>query len=87
MSISESWYAVKDHGTNYCNLYNLMEGEIKQQYGNETTDTLLLTIHWLFVLEPGMADDGSVSHSTALQWNRNDYIYSNCMLCLDGHKQ
>ncbi|CAF93683.1 unnamed protein product [Tetraodon nigroviridis] len=26
MSISESWYAVKDHGTNYCNLYNLVEG-------------------------------------------------------------
>ncbi|XP_054621894.1 uncharacterized protein LOC129174196 [Dunckerocampus dactyliophorus] len=26
MSISESWYEVKDHGTNYCNLYNLMEG-------------------------------------------------------------
>ncbi|XP_056869178.1 uncharacterized protein LOC130513917 [Takifugu flavidus] len=26
MSISETWYAVKDHGTNYCNLYNLLEG-------------------------------------------------------------
>ncbi|XP_034037132.1 uncharacterized protein LOC117519946 [Thalassophryne amazonica] len=26
MSISESWYSVRDHGTNYCNLYNLMEG-------------------------------------------------------------
>ncbi|XP_041823417.1 uncharacterized protein LOC121628459 isoform X2 [Melanotaenia boesemani] len=26
MSISENWYAIKDHGTNYCNLYNLMEG-------------------------------------------------------------
>ncbi|XP_042366032.1 uncharacterized protein LOC121960425 [Plectropomus leopardus] len=26
MSISETWYAIKDHGTNYCNLYNLMEG-------------------------------------------------------------
>ncbi|KAF0028413.1 hypothetical protein F2P81_019500 [Scophthalmus maximus] len=26
MSVSESWYAIKDHGTNYCNLYNLMEG-------------------------------------------------------------
>lgn len=29
MSISQSWYAVKDHGTNYCNLYNLLEGELK----------------------------------------------------------
>lgn len=27
MSVSETWYAIKDHGTNYCNLYNLMEGE------------------------------------------------------------
>ncbi|KTG47704.1 hypothetical protein cypCar_00020653 [Cyprinus carpio] len=26
MSVSETWYAVTDHGTNYCNLYNLMEG-------------------------------------------------------------
>ncbi|XP_055038593.2 uncharacterized protein [Misgurnus anguillicaudatus] len=26
MSVSESWYAVTDHGTNYCNLYNLIEG-------------------------------------------------------------
>ncbi|KAJ0022711.1 hypothetical protein NQD34_014845 [Periophthalmus magnuspinnatus] len=26
MSISQTWYAIKDHGTNYCNLYNLMEG-------------------------------------------------------------
>ncbi|XP_037392403.1 uncharacterized protein LOC119262942 isoform X2 [Pygocentrus nattereri] len=26
MSVSETWYAVRDHGTNYCNLYNLMEG-------------------------------------------------------------
>ncbi|XP_038828654.1 uncharacterized protein LOC120027730 isoform X1 [Salvelinus namaycush] len=26
MSVSESWYAIRDHGTNYCNLYNLMEG-------------------------------------------------------------
>ncbi|XP_060928020.1 uncharacterized protein LOC133002262 isoform X2 [Limanda limanda] len=26
MSISETWYAIKDHGTNYCNLYNLIEG-------------------------------------------------------------
>lgn len=26
MSVSESWYTIKDHGTNYCNLYNLMEG-------------------------------------------------------------
>uniref|UniRef100_A0AAQ4P1U4 Uncharacterized protein n=1 Tax=Gasterosteus aculeatus aculeatus TaxID=481459 RepID=A0AAQ4P1U4_GASAC len=25
MSISETWYAVKDHGTNYCNIYNLIE--------------------------------------------------------------
>ncbi|XP_076826252.1 uncharacterized protein LOC143473243 [Brachyhypopomus gauderio] len=26
MSVSETWYAVLDHGTNYCNLYNLIEG-------------------------------------------------------------
>ncbi|XP_068160630.1 uncharacterized protein [Antennarius striatus] len=26
MSVSETWYAIKDHGTNYCNLYNLLEG-------------------------------------------------------------
>ncbi|XP_046704040.1 uncharacterized protein LOC124385027 [Silurus meridionalis] len=26
MSVSETWYAVIDHGTNYCNLYNLIEG-------------------------------------------------------------
>ncbi|XP_061614416.1 uncharacterized protein LOC133470264 [Phyllopteryx taeniolatus] len=26
MSISETWYVIKDHGTNYCNLYNLIEG-------------------------------------------------------------
>lgn len=26
MSVSETWYAVTDHGTNYCNLYNLIEG-------------------------------------------------------------
>ncbi|XP_061661969.1 uncharacterized protein LOC133493047 isoform X2 [Syngnathoides biaculeatus] len=25
MSISETWYVIKDHGTNYCNLYNLIE--------------------------------------------------------------
>uniref|UniRef100_A0A3Q2SN92 Uncharacterized protein n=1 Tax=Fundulus heteroclitus TaxID=8078 RepID=A0A3Q2SN92_FUNHE len=28
MSISETWYVIKDHGTNYCNLYNLIEGKI-----------------------------------------------------------
>ncbi|XP_067291145.1 uncharacterized protein [Pseudorasbora parva] len=26
MSVSETWYVVTDHGTNYCNLYNLIEG-------------------------------------------------------------
>ncbi|XP_075903525.1 uncharacterized protein LOC142902395 [Nelusetta ayraudi] len=26
MSVSENWYVVRDQGTNYCNLYNLMEG-------------------------------------------------------------
>lgn len=36
MSISETWYAIKDHGTNYCNLYNLMEGKTKPQHGAET---------------------------------------------------
>uniref|UniRef100_A0A3B3RGZ4 Uncharacterized protein n=1 Tax=Paramormyrops kingsleyae TaxID=1676925 RepID=A0A3B3RGZ4_9TELE len=25
-SISETWYVAFNHGTNYCNLYNLMEG-------------------------------------------------------------
>uniref|UniRef100_A0A672JJ32 Uncharacterized protein n=1 Tax=Salarias fasciatus TaxID=181472 RepID=A0A672JJ32_SALFA len=24
--VSVAWYAVKDHGRNYCNLYNLVEG-------------------------------------------------------------
>ncbi|KAM7390879.1 hypothetical protein PAMA_008873 [Pampus argenteus] len=38
MSISETWYAIKDHGTNYCNLYNLMEGKIGQQYGSGLTE-------------------------------------------------
>lgn len=45
MSISEAWYAIKDHGTNYCNLYNLMEGKMKQQCDDETFDSCLLTIH------------------------------------------
>lgn len=31
MSVSESWYVVRDQGTNYCNLYNLMEGETTNQ--------------------------------------------------------
>ncbi|CAG5895627.1 unnamed protein product [Menidia menidia] len=26
LSVSETWYVVKDHGANYCNLYNLIEG-------------------------------------------------------------
>ncbi|XP_061821938.1 uncharacterized protein [Nerophis lumbriciformis] len=26
MSISQTWFVVRDHGNNYCNLYNLMEG-------------------------------------------------------------
>ncbi|KAJ8376964.1 hypothetical protein SKAU_G00075440 [Synaphobranchus kaupii] len=26
MSVSETWYVIHDHGTNYCNLYNLIEG-------------------------------------------------------------
>ncbi|KAG5849941.1 uncharacterized protein LOC135253858 [Anguilla rostrata] len=26
MSVSETWYAIRDHGTNYCNLYNLIDG-------------------------------------------------------------
>uniref|UniRef100_A0A8C5HBX1 Uncharacterized protein n=1 Tax=Gouania willdenowi TaxID=441366 RepID=A0A8C5HBX1_GOUWI len=26
MSVSESWFAIRDHGRNYCNLYNLLEG-------------------------------------------------------------
>lgn len=30
MSISETWYIIEDHGTNYCNLYNLIEGKNKK---------------------------------------------------------
>ncbi|KAG9333748.1 hypothetical protein JZ751_010299 [Albula glossodonta] len=26
LSVSEAWYTLIDHSTNYCNLYNLMEG-------------------------------------------------------------
>ena len=30
-STSETWYAVLDYGTNYCNLHNLITGEVKGQ--------------------------------------------------------
>ena len=67
MSISETWYAIKDHGTNYCNLYNLMEGKNKQQNAEDIIDTLLLIVQFpliLFVLElNGMDRDLSVSFS------------------------
>ncbi|XP_066579424.1 uncharacterized protein LOC136769633 isoform X2 [Amia ocellicauda] len=26
LSVSEAWYAIIDYGTNYCNLFNLIEG-------------------------------------------------------------
>ncbi len=41
MSVSETWYAVTDHGTNYCNLYNLMEGKIDQNRVNVTETPLM----------------------------------------------
>uniref|UniRef100_A0A3B5KYY3 Uncharacterized protein n=1 Tax=Xiphophorus couchianus TaxID=32473 RepID=A0A3B5KYY3_9TELE len=45
MSISETWYAMKDHGTNYCNLYNLIEGShLTQSRGyKEVTSEFLCT--------------------------------------------
>ena len=46
MSISETWYAIKDHGTNYCNLYNLIEGKSKQQNAADIIGTLLLIIQF-----------------------------------------
>lgn len=44
MSISQTWYAIRDHGTNYCNLYNLMEGKTKSQSADETSDNLWVAI-------------------------------------------
>uniref|UniRef100_A0AAY4A0H6 Uncharacterized protein n=2 Tax=Denticeps clupeoides TaxID=299321 RepID=A0AAY4A0H6_9TELE len=43
MSVSESWYVVLDHGTNYCNLYNLIQGSgltEAQGYQEVTSDFL-----------------------------------------------
>ena len=40
-STSETWYAVLDYGTNYCNLHNLVDGAMidTKMYGfKETTD-------------------------------------------------
>ncbi len=42
MSVSETWYAVTDHGTNYCNLYNLMEGKIGQNSRVNLIETPLM---------------------------------------------
>lgn len=42
MSVSETWYAVTDHGTNYCNLYNLIEGKV-----NISTTTCSVKIVYL----------------------------------------
>lgn len=39
MSVSENWYVVRDQGTNYCNLYNLMEGETTSTL-NEAFDVI-----------------------------------------------
>ncbi|XP_046873386.1 uncharacterized protein LOC124465566 isoform X2 [Hypomesus transpacificus] len=45
MSVSETWYTIKDHGTNYCNLYNLMEGSglIRVRGYMEVTSEFLCT--------------------------------------------
>ncbi|KAL2085667.1 hypothetical protein ACEWY4_018987 [Coilia grayii] len=45
MSVSESWYAVKDNGGNYCNLYNLMDGSgLTKAYGyKEITSDFMCT--------------------------------------------
>ncbi|XP_061521731.1 uncharacterized protein LOC133396211 [Phycodurus eques] len=45
MSISETWYVVRDHGTNYCNLYNLIEGSGLTEAGGykEITSDFLCT--------------------------------------------
>ncbi|KAK0155321.1 hypothetical protein N1851_002330 [Merluccius polli] len=43
MSVSERWYRVKDHGVNYCNLYNLIEGSgltLARGYREVTSDFL-----------------------------------------------
>uniref|UniRef100_A0A3Q4ASB0 Uncharacterized protein n=1 Tax=Mola mola TaxID=94237 RepID=A0A3Q4ASB0_MOLML len=40
-----TWYAIRDHGTNYCNLYNLMEGSGLTEAGGykEVTSDFLCT--------------------------------------------
>ncbi|KAK2859314.1 hypothetical protein Q5P01_003934 [Channa striata] len=45
MSISEAWYLIKDHGTNYCNLYNLLEasGLTEARGYKEVTSDFLCT--------------------------------------------
>lgn len=48
MSVSESWYVVKDHGTNYCNLYNLLEGKIKQKSNKDTIHVIFLS-QYIFI--------------------------------------
>ncbi|CAH3154514.1 unnamed protein product [Pocillopora meandrina] len=42
-STSETWYAVLDYGTNYCNLHNLITGaglDKMPKYSEETTDSI-----------------------------------------------
>lgn len=38
-STSETWYAVLDYGTNYCNLRNLIEGETSAQHAHNIETT------------------------------------------------
>ncbi|XP_062898455.1 uncharacterized protein LOC134343618 [Mobula hypostoma] len=38
-SVSELWYAVFDHGTNYCNLHNLIEGSGLDKVSGYTEST------------------------------------------------
>ncbi|TNN50105.1 hypothetical protein EYF80_039711 [Liparis tanakae] len=47
MSVSQTWYIVKDNGANYCNLYNLMEGSgLTEADGyKEVTSDFLCTQH------------------------------------------
>ncbi|XP_033762420.1 uncharacterized protein LOC117343961 [Pecten maximus] len=47
MSRAETWYAVLDYGTNYCNMYNLLEGsQLTQLAGyTETTSDAICTQH------------------------------------------
>lgn len=46
-SVSEAWYAILDYGTNYCNLFNLVEGSgLNQSPGyKEVTNDFICTQH------------------------------------------